>query len=333
MIRVSAPSRLHFGPFSLPAGEDPLAAWPDLDGQPAVPARAFAGVGLMVERPGLTVTVEVAPAWAAEGPLAARALAHAQQVSAALAFDQPLRISVEGTPHEHVGLGTGTQLSLAIASAVAGASGRPDMAPVDLAPLVGRGRRSALGIHGFAHGGFLVEGGQQSAGAIAPLVARMPFPDEWRVLLVIPRDLQGAHGAGETDAFRSLGRTNPDLGRTETLCRLVLLGMLPALAERDLNGFGEALYDFNRRVGEMFAPWQHDLYAHPRVAALIKLLRAAGVRGVGQSSWGPTVYAVTTRESAIAIGQHLTTAEACRPDELLITAAANAGTRVETVPG
>jgi beta-ribofuranosylaminobenzene 5'-phosphate synthase len=332
MIRVSAPSRLHFGPFSLPAGDGPLAAWPELDGQPTVPARAFGGVGLMVERPGVTVTVEAAPAWAAEGPLAARALAHAQQVSAALAFDRPLRIIVAGTPHEHVGLGTGTQLGLAIARAVALAGGRTDAPAVDLAPLVGRGRRSALGIHGFAHGGFLVEGGKQSAAAIAPLVARMPFPDEWRVLLVIPRDLQGAHGVREADAFKSLGGTSSDLRRTEALCRLVLLGMLPALAERELNAFGEALYDFNRRVGEMFAPWQHDLYAHPRVATLVKLLRMAGVRGVGQSSWGPTVFAITTRENAVAIGEQLTSTEACRPDELLVTAAANGGARVETLP-
>ena len=51
-------------------------------------------------------------------------------------------------------------------------------------------------------------------------------------------------------------------------CRLVLLGMLPALVERDFDSFGEALYDFNRRVGEMFRPWQGDLYAHPRVSAV-----------------------------------------------------------------
>jgi beta-RFAP synthase len=204
---------------------------------------------------------------------------------------------------------------------------------VDLASLVGRGRRSALGIHGFAHGGFLVEGGKQSAEAIAPLVARMPWPEAWSVLLVIPRDLQGAHGVREADAFKSLGRTGPDLHRTETLCRLVLLGMLPALVERDLNAFGDALYDFNRRVGEMFAPWQHDLYAHPRVAALVRQLRAAGVRGVGQSSWGPTVYAVTASERAVAMGEHLIHMQACRPDELIITAAANAGAVISTVPG
>jgi len=331
MIRVSAPSRLHFGPFSLPAGDEPIPAWPDLDGEATVPARAFGGVGLMVERPGVTVTVERATTWTAQGPVAARALTLAQQVSKTLESNQPLHIVIEGTPPEHVGLGTGTQLGLAIARAVVLANGRPDTPAVDLAPLVGRGRRSALGIHGFVHGGFLVEAGKRSAETIAPLVARMPWPDAWRILLVIPRDLQGVHGTREADAFKSLGRTGPELRRTEALCRLVLLGMLPAIAECDLNAFGEAIYDFNRRVGEMFAPWQHDLYAHPRVAALVKLLRSAGVRGVGQSSWGPTVYAVTTREHAAALGEHLIRIHACRADELFITAAANGGAVASTV--
>lgn len=333
MIRVSAPSRLHFGPFSLPAGDGPIAAWPDRDGQPTVAARAFGGVGLMVERPGLTVTAEPAVNWTAAGTLAARALTLAQQASVALELERPLRIVVEGTPPEHVGLGTGTQLALAIARAVVLANGRPDAAAVDLASVVGRGRRSALGIHGFVHGGFLVEAGKQSAEGVAPLVARMPWPDAWRIVLVMLRDLQGDHGAREAEAFKSLGHTGPDLRRTEALCRLVLLGMLPALAERDLPAFGEALYDFNRRVGEMFAPWQHDLYVHPRVAALVKLLRAAGVRGVGQSSWGPTVYAVTTCENAAALGEHLTSVQACRSDELLVTAAANHGAIATTVSG
>ena len=89
-----------------------------------------------------------------------------------------------------------------------------------------------------------------------------------------------------------MARSRPELPRTESLCRLVLLGMLPALAEEDLDAFGEAVYDFNRRVGEMFAPWQGGLYAHPRVEAIIGAVRGFGITGTGQSSWGPTVFAL-----------------------------------------
>ena len=82
-----------------------------------------------------------------------------------------------------------------------------------------------------------------------------------------------------------------------TLCRLVLLGMLPALAEHDLEAFGEALYDFNCRAGEPFAPVQGGVYAGPRIAEVVAFVRQQGVRGVGQSSWGPTVFAVTEDEA------------------------------------
>jgi beta-RFAP synthase len=308
MTRVRTPSRLHFGLFALPA--DAAA--------PAWPTRAFGGVGLMIEQPGLTVTAEPATSWSSEGPLAERGVAFARMASAT-----PMHISVATTVREHVGLGTGTQLGLAVARAIRG-----DLSAVELARSVGRGQRSALGIHGFAQGGFLVEGGKRGPGAISPLVARAAFPNAWRVVLIIPRDLRGVDGPREQDAFRALGQGAPDLARTDALCRLVLLGMLPALAELDLDAFGESLYEFNRRVGEMFRPWQGGLYAHPHIGALVAALRAEGVRGVGQSSWGPTVFAVVAGDDAERVRAALMGKHGCRADEVLVTVASNRGADV-----
>jgi predicted sugar kinase len=78
--------------------------------------------------------------------------------------------------------------------------------------------------------------------------------------------------------------------------------MLPALVERDLDSFGEAVYEFNRGAGELFRPWQDGVYSHPRVKEIVELLRRVGVRGVGQSSWGPTVFGIvkTTDETQMA---------------------------------
>jgi beta-RFAP synthase len=313
MIRVRTPSRLHFGLFALPA--DMVA--------PAWPTRAFGGVGLMIEQPGLTVTAEPAASWRGEGPLAERGLAFARMVSAT-----PMHIAVATTVREHVGLGTGTQLGLAVARAIRG-----DRSAVELARCVGRGQRSALGIHGFAQGGFLVEGGKRAPGAIAPLVSRAAFPEAWRVVLIIPRDLRGDHGPREQDAFRALGQGVPDPARTDALCGLVLLGMLPALAEVDLDAFGEALYDFNRRVGEMFRPWQGGLYAHPRIGALVAAVRAEGVRGVGQSSWGPTVFAIVAAHDAQRVCAALLGKYGCRSDEVLVTEGSNRGAVVIPIRG
>jgi predicted sugar kinase len=72
-----------------------------------------------------------------------------------------------------------------------------------------------------------------------------------------------------------------------------LLGLLPALVERDLRSFGEALERIQADVGALFAPVQGGAFADPRSAALVELLRTSGLVGVGQSSWGPTLYGFT----------------------------------------
>ena len=43
-------------------------------------------------------------------------------------------------------------------------------------------------------------------------------------------------------------------------------------------------------MGESFAAVQGGCYVDPQMAALVEWARAAGIRGVGQSSWGPTIW-------------------------------------------
>jgi beta-ribofuranosylaminobenzene 5'-phosphate synthase len=291
MIRVRTPSRLHFGLLSLPSS----ASWPNFQGHEVVPARRFGSVGLMIQAPGVQLTTQPAAAWSAEGPLAERALAYAQRFIQTLAPEivQPQHLVVEASAAEHVGLGTGTQLGLAVARALALAFGLRGLSVVDLAQRVGRGARSALGLHGFAQGGFLVEGGKGSSETAAPLVARVAFPQAWRIVLVLPPWETGLHGTAEEEAFGQLRSAHIGQETTDSLCRLVLLGILPALVESDLLAFGEALYDFNARVGETFRTVQRGTYASQAVAEVIAFVRQQGVRGVGQSSWGPVVFAAT----------------------------------------
>ncbi len=294
MIRVRAPSRLHFGLLNLCSESH----WTNLRGEKVIPARQFGSVGLMVEAPGIQLTVKRASSWSAEGPLGVRALAYARRVAESLPASvvQPQQIAVEQAAPEHFGLGTGTQLAMAVARALTAACGMGQLQAVELARLCGRGARSALGTHGFMQGGFLVEAGKRHAEEISPLVARLAFPEQWRLLIILPPWRNGLHGSEETKAFELLYGQDMAPATTDTLCRLVLLGMLPALAERDLEAFGEAVYDFNARVGTLFASIQGGNYAHPGVAELVEWVRRQGVRGVGQSSWGPAVFAVVGDE-------------------------------------
>jgi beta-ribofuranosylaminobenzene 5'-phosphate synthase len=331
MIRVQAPSRLHFGLLSLPGTAD--ADWPDLEGAAHMPARHFGGVGMMVDRPGVDLTITPAATWSAEGPGSERALRFARQYCESTSATHAFRLRIDRCAPQHVGLGTGTQLALAVARGMAVALGDGDVTPVQLAPRVGRGLRSALGIHGFAAGGLLVEGGKGPNTDVSPLLCRLPFPDDWPILLILPAGLQGTHGNEEIEAFTRVSVGEQGLRQTDALCRLVLLGLLPALVERDFNGFGEALYDFNRRVGEMFRAWQGDVYAHPRVAHIVQAVRQCGAKGVGQSSWGPSVFAVMqSRQDADQVVARLCHNNVVRSEEFTIAAGDNVGARVVESP-
>jgi beta-RFAP synthase len=289
MQRVETGSRLHFGLLSLAAEGQ---RWPDREGRETIPARRFGGAGLMIDEPGVAVRVEPADEWAAEGPLAGRALEVARVVGGWL-NGEPRRVIVERAAPEHSGLGTGTQLALAVARALTLSWGRSDDA-AELARLTDRGRRSGAGVHGFERGGFLVDGGKAEKTALAPLLARVDFPADWRVLLVIPPRAPGLAGVREQAAFTALRQAPPT--EIEALCRLVLLGLLPALREADAEAFGEALFDFNARSGGLFAAVQGGTYAGAEVAAVVGWLRGQGVRGAGQSSWGPGVFGVVDDE-------------------------------------
>src|SRR5437870_2060198 len=137
MIRVTAASRLHFGLFALPARG--VTHWPNAEGKPTIPARHFGGVGLMIDQPGLQVSIRPASAWSASGPSAQRALVFGQRFVAELPEQERLcfEIAVERCAPEHVGLGTGTQLALATARAIALATHHRNWDAIELARRVG----------------------------------------------------------------------------------------------------------------------------------------------------------------------------------------------------
>jgi beta-RFAP synthase len=277
LFRVRTPSRLHFGPLS----------W----GPQAT--RQFGGIGLMIAAPGLELTARAASRWSANGPLGERILQVAQQVAARLVETgitvPPVEFQTIRQPAEHTGLGVGTQVSLAVGQLVTAVAGVDVPTAEMLAAWTGRAVRSGIGLHGFFRGGLLVDGGHSASGRIPPLIAHAGFPPEWSILIIQPRTAPGLHGAAESRAFVQLPPIPEPV--SDRLCRLVLLGMLPAVVEHDLEAFGAALTELQHHVGQWFAPLQGGIYAHPESAAIVRELRSLELHGAGQSSWGPTLYA------------------------------------------
>jgi beta-RFAP synthase len=315
-LQIRTPSRLHFG----------LLGW-----GPEV-RRQFGGVGLMIESPAIVLSVDSAPAWQIEGPLASRVERIVSElrgrVHEAGRAVPAMRIRIERAPAEHVGLGAGTQLSLAVATLVLRKAGMADWGVEELARLTGRGGRSGIGLHGFGHGGLIVDGGRKRRDEIPPLLARVPFPEEWSVLVVQPPGRRGLHGPDENRAFAELPPVTRDVA--DTLCRLVLLEILPAVHERDLASFGAALGELQAKVGACFAPAQGGIFTAAAAPAIIAELERLWFVGAGQSSWGPTLYAFRecAEDEKSALAQRLIRRFGLEPASVFWTKAVNHGARI-----
>lgn len=311
-VRVEAPARLHMGMLDA-SGEG---------------ARRFGGLGVAVRRPALVVEASTSDELTAEGPDGERALAVAERCHAALGRGPGARVRVLETIPAHVGLGSGTKLALAVTTALSALSGR-SLDPAAMARMAGRGARSAVGLWTFAVGGLVVEGGRrQGVDEPAPLLTRHAMPDEWRCVLAIPAAEPGLSGGAEATAF---ARVRPDPDRSALISQVVLTALLPALVERDLDGFGAALSRVQRLVGDAFAPVQGGTF-HPQAAPLVDALLRLGAAGAGQSSWGPAVYGVVGSD---AKGQEVVRrleAELGAGGRAEVVRFDNRGARVEEVP-
>jgi beta-ribofuranosylaminobenzene 5'-phosphate synthase len=323
-LSIQTGSRLHFG----------LLGW----GPQAL--RQYGGVGLMIDAPGIELVAEPASEWSFEGPLAGRVrdlvfriVQHKPGEQPELPNLSPATIRVVSTPSEHVGLGVGTQLSLAVVRILLELAGQTSATLETVARLSGRGRRSGIGLHGFLHGGLIVDGGRLDEAHPPPLLTRIPFPEDWSVLIVQLAGTPGRHGSDEIHAFSSLPPL-PDTV-TERLCRLVLLGILPAVIERDLPSFGAAVSELQHRVGTAFAPIQGGVYATAQSQAIIFELAELGLVGAGQSSWGPTLYAFgsLSESERIAVSARLSEKFSIGPNRLIWTGALNHGALLQVDDG
>jgi predicted sugar kinase len=101
----------------------------------------------------------------------------------------------------------------------------------------------------------------------------------------------GLSGKSESEAFRALPPA--PAATTERLQQLAVEQIFPAGQRADIKEFGEAVYEYGRLAGECFAPVQGGPYASRSIAECVQRIRELGVAGVGQSSWGPTIFAIT----------------------------------------
>jgi beta-ribofuranosylaminobenzene 5'-phosphate synthase len=125
------------------------------------------------------------------------------------------------------------------------------------------------------------------------------MPEAWRCVIVVPPGKPGLAGDEETAAFARLPA--PDAHAVERVSHIVLMQLLPALAEGELPEFGAALSEVQRVTGGWFAAAQGGVFAPGQSATLVERLREWGATGVGQSSWGPAVYGLVADAHAAGL--------------------------------
>lgn len=290
MIGLTTGRRLHFGLFT------PVPV-PGLD-------FIYGGVGAMVDVPGITLQAEPAESWSAEGQHSGRV----QQILERLhthagPAPSPHVLRVTYAAPAHQGWGTGTQLALVVARLWSYLADIPWSAR-EASHWTGRGVRSGVGIAGFDHPGAIFDFGKQpSRPAATSKVNSIQLPPEWTWLLVEPRGETGLHAEEERSAFARL--PPPAAHRVTELKNLSAKLSLDG-SHMDFTSFAETLTAYNRIAGSLYASVQGGDYGSPLTAERIAHLQAHGVRGVGQSSWGPGLFALfPDKPSALAIKSRL----------------------------
>jgi len=325
-VRVSAPGRLHLG-FLDPAG---------------TLGRRFGSLGLVID--GFETVVDIGPAdtdsYTAASPAASseldRARAHVQALRRQSGHAAPLHLHLQQVLPAHAGFGSGTQLALAVGRAFAVWQGL-DITTPQLAAWLGRGQRSGVGIAGFDQGGLLLDGGPGQgahSGQPAPLLSRLTLPEPWRVIVVLDPRLQGLAGSAEKEALARLAPLSQ--AAAADLCHQVLMQVLPGAADGHFESFARGLTRMQAVLGAHFAPVQAaGAYASAAVARAMHAIAAHagdGGAGIGQSSWGPTGFAVVPSADA---AQALLAAARASIDPALavhVVRARNHGARIEPLP-
>jgi beta-RFAP synthase len=178
-----------------------------------------------------------------------------------------------------------------------------DVSVREISAIMDRGKRSGVGVACFEAGGFIVDSGRKNAGRDVDggppsVIFRHDFPAGWRFVIVIPEAGRGLFGREEESAMSSL---NPSRRISEEICRLTQMKLLPALIDRDIVEFGEALTEIDMRTGMYFERAQGGIYKDEITKDLVKFMLECGIHGVGQSSWGPTIYGLVEEDKAQAV--------------------------------
>lgn len=306
-VTIKVPARLHLGFLDIPRAS----------------GDRFGSVGLPIDDIATVLTIARAPKPEIHGAETIRVAQHMATLCNHLGISAHHHVTIHRTIPRHIGLGSGTQIALAVSAALRTLHiFEPDI--INDAILLGRGSRSGIGIAAFDEGGVIIDAGKGYGSTAPTVISRLPFPETWRVILVFDTSTQGIHGEEEIEAFKAL--PSFPVETSALICRHVVMSVMPALLEKNLPLFGQAVQAIQSEIGRYFAPAQGGIFTSRSVEATIHRLAQAGATGIGQSSWGPTGFAFADSQTQ---AEHIVNSITPTPGtRIQIVAGRNAGAEI-----
>ena len=266
-VKVITSARLHMGFFDLSGANN-----------------KFGSLGMSIDAPCTHVALAKSDKKLIDTKSSENVAETVENLVNAFNIKQNFSLTIHESIPTHAGLGSGTQMALAIGAGL-NQLFNLNVSITQIAKQAKRGKRSGIGIAAFEQGGVLVDYGKTND-ELPCIALRHDFPDDWRVLLVSDSARNGVHGEAELQAFQLLKPAQ------NSLRDMMFKHMMPALQRRDLLAFGAYMMDLQAYNGEYFAPVQGGHFASRDVAEVLAWLQTNGAACVGQSSWGPTGFAI-----------------------------------------
>lgn len=255
------------------------------------------GLGAALNNPNFVVSVEECRELKITGGFDEEILSVLNSLYAKFKISKNYRIRVHKSIPRHSGFGSTTQIMLAAAKCITEINEIFLDAP-ELAKIVGRGGTSGIGVEAFSRGGFIFDAGHrlktEKEGFLPSSVSKAPppkillnykIPDDWFFVCALP-DKGKIYGGREAGIFSEYCPVPSE--EVDKICRIVLVKILPAAVEGDIENFGSGLKSLQslgfKKVELSFQSEESK-----------KLIDDLGniSYGAGLSSFGPCIYCVT----------------------------------------
>ncbi|MCA9127789.1 MAG: hypothetical protein KDB22_11915 [Planctomycetales bacterium] len=285
----------------------------------------FAGLGLALNEPGFHLRIHAAKENSVVGPATQLQAEYTSRVESVLQrnahWARPASIEIVSALPLHAGLGAGTQLGAAVAAGLhlfqaiadSSAPNPPSdqwhqvvgidsasecLSPLNIHKLVelsGRGLRSAIGLYGFLHGGLILDEGNSEPGNKSRSFSSQlgAIPDKWRIVLIRTNVSRRVFGDEECQRLKALGvLPNPHQSEMMRLARLLIT------ENQSFEDFTHRLESYMDLGALLFSGVQGGKYNGEVAIRAVQCARELGLQGVGQSSWGPTLFGFAPSENA-----------------------------------